>query len=77
MVLVHPPVYQRAPASPAFKQYARSPEISEAEALVADIRAFAGYFCAIALGAEKDPDLQVAFHDIRELRVDVAYPLLG
>ena len=28
------------------------------EALVADIRAFAGYYCAMALGAETDPDLR-------------------
>src|SRR5439155_26795744 len=32
--------------------------------------------CAIALGAEKDVKLAEAFHDIRELRVDVAYPFL-
>ena len=30
----------------------------------------------MALGAENDHDLKLAFHDLRELKVDVAYPLL-
>jgi predicted transport protein len=30
----------------------------------------------MALGAEVDVDLKVAFHDLREIRVDVAYPFL-
>lgn len=60
----------------AFKQYARSPKAGDWEALVTDIRAFAGYFCKMALDAEQDADLKAAFHDIRELRVDVAFPLL-
>ena len=62
----------------AFKAYARSPEATQAgvEALVADIRAFSRYFCAMALGAEADADLKMAFHDLRELKVDVAYPFL-
>jgi len=61
-----------------FKKYARSPEIEKAgvEALLADIRDFARYFCAMALGAEKDPGLSYGFHDLRELKVDVAYPFL-
>lgn len=60
----------------AFKQYARSGQVKSTEQLVADIRTYAGYYCAMALGSEPDPDLKVAFHDIRELRVDVAYPFL-
>ena len=60
----------------AFKQYARSPKAGNVEALVADIRAYAGYFCNMALGAEQDTSLKVAFQDIRELKVDVAFPLL-
>ena len=60
----------------AFKQYARSPKVAGVEALVADIHAFAGYYCAIALGTEQDTALKAAFHDLRELRVDVAYPFL-
>jgi uncharacterized protein with ParB-like and HNH nuclease domain/predicted transport protein len=62
----------------AFKTYARSPMAAQAgvEALVADIRAFARYFCAMALGEETDAELKLAFHDLRELKVDVAYPFL-
>jgi len=62
----------------AFKMHARSPDTAKAgwEALVKDIRSFARYFCAMALDAETDPDLKVAFHDLRELKVDVAYPFL-
>ena len=62
----------------AFKSYARSPEIALAgvDALIADIRTFARYYCAMALGAELDSNLKLAFHDLRELRVDVAYPFL-
>lgn len=62
----------------AFKNYARSPEVLSAgvEALVKDIREFARYYCAIALGAESDPELKQVFHDLRELKVDVATPLL-
>ena len=60
----------------AFKQYANSPQVSSVEALVGDIREFASYYCAMALGAEKDAELQAAFQDLRELKVDVAYPFL-
>lgn len=62
----------------AFKAHARSPTAAQAgvEALVKDIRHFARYFCAMALSAEPDPDLKLAFYDLRELRVDVAYPFL-
>ena len=62
----------------AFKVHARSPKIAAAgvEALVKDIRDFARYYCAMALGLEPDVDLKLAFHDLRELKVDVAYPLL-
>jgi uncharacterized protein with ParB-like and HNH nuclease domain/predicted transport protein len=60
----------------AFKQYARSPKVTGVEALVADIRTFAGYYCAMALGSEQDQELKTAFHDIRELKVDVAFPFL-
>lgn len=62
----------------AFKAYARGPETAAqgVEALVADIRAFSRYFCAMALNAERDAELRQAFQDLRELRVDVAYPFL-
>ena len=60
----------------AFKQYARAFGTTNVEALVTDIRSFAAYYCALALGAEPDADLETAFHDLRELKVDVAYPFL-
>lgn len=44
------------------------------EVLVREVRDFARYFCAMALGAEPDPELKLAFHDLRELKVEVAYP---
>ncbi|MGB3870128.1 MAG: DUF262 domain-containing protein [Flavobacteriales bacterium] len=62
----------------AFKNHARSPEVASAgvEDLVKDIRDYARYFCAMALGAEQDPDLKRAFNDLRDLKVEVAYPFL-
>lgn len=59
----------------AFKQYARNLN-ADVAALVADIHAYATYYCAMALGAEQHPELNQAFHDLRELKVDVAYPFL-
>ena len=62
----------------AFKSHARTPDLAAAgvDALVADIHAFAGYYCAMALGKEADKKLTEAFRDLRELKVDVAYPFL-
>jgi uncharacterized protein with ParB-like and HNH nuclease domain/predicted transport protein len=61
-----------------FKQHARSPNVSQdgVESLVADIRNYARYFCAMTLGTEPDAALKLAFQDLRELKVDVAYPFL-
>ena len=65
-------VYER------FKTYARSPQTAAAgvKGLVEDIRRYSRYFCAMALGGESDSELAMAFQDLRELRVDVAYPFL-
>jgi uncharacterized protein with ParB-like and HNH nuclease domain/predicted transport protein len=60
----------------AFKEFSRLPQNNNVEVLVADIHNFASYYCAIALNAETDPDLKIAFRDIRELKVDVAFPFL-
>ena len=62
----------------AFKTYARSPGVEETgiDAIVADIHRFAEHFCRMALDKEADKELAAAFHDLRELKVDVAYPLL-
>lgn len=62
----------------AFKAHASSPKIAVAgvDALVADVHTFADHYCAMALGVEPDQSLAAAFRDLRELKVDVAYPLL-
>ena len=62
----------------AFKAHACSPVVAAAgvEELVKDIRDFARHFCAMALGTEPDTELKITFHDLRELKVDVAYPFL-
>lgn len=62
----------------AFKVYA-GPLIAQpggVDALVSDVQRFAGHYCAMALDQEADPELSDAFADLRELRVDVAYPLM-
>jgi uncharacterized protein with ParB-like and HNH nuclease domain/predicted transport protein len=62
----------------AFKSYAKRPDVADAgvDALVRDIETLAGYYCSMALGREEDNLLSEAFRDLRELRVDVAYPFL-
>lgn len=59
----------------AFKDYAISTGTATEE-LVADIKKFAEFYCVMALGAEVDEDIKIAFQDIRELKVDVAFPFL-
>lgn len=60
----------------AFKGYARSDRAGGIDNLIADLHDFAEYYCAMALGLETDEWLAVAFADLRELKVDVAYPFL-
>ena len=66
----------------AFKAHARetrndfADDRAHIESLVREIRDYARHFCAMALGTESDPELKAAFQDLRELKVDVAYPLL-
>lgn len=66
----------------AFKGHARTTrtdfadDTSHIESLVREIRDYARHFCAMALGSEADADLKLAFHDLRELKVEVAYPFL-
>lgn len=59
----------------AFKDYAISTGTATEE-LVSDIKKFAEFYCVMALGAEVDEDIKIAFQDIRELKVDVAFPFL-
>ena len=62
----------------AFKSHAQSPEVEAAgiDALVADIHTYARYYCAMALDKETNKDLSLAFRDLRDLKVDVAFPFL-
>lgn len=62
----------------AFKAHTRKPHMEQGgiEALVADIRQFATYYCHMALDPKPAGRLGEAFRDLRELRVDVAYPFL-
>ena len=62
----------------AFKGHAGSPKTAavSVDNLVADIHTYAGYYCAMALDREPDNDLALVFRDLRELKVDVAYPFL-
>ncbi len=66
----------------AFKNHARETrsgaesDDSHVESLVKMIRDYSRYFCAMALGKETDSLLKRAFHDLRELKVDVSYPFL-
>ena len=61
-----------------FKTYSqvRNPEPIEVDSLLADLNEFATYYCAMALGKEPKPRLAAAFRDIRDLKVEVAYPLM-
>lgn len=62
----------------AFKYYAQRSEVISLgmDGLIAELHIYATYYCAMALGKETDVELARAFRDIRELKVDVAYPLL-
>ncbi len=62
----------------AFKLHALTSSVAEkgVDRLVEDIDIYAEYYCAMALGKESDKSLATAFQDLRELKVDVAYPFL-
>ena len=61
----------------AFKAFANTPEVVTAgmRDLVAQIHTYARHYCAMALNQETDKGLALACRDLRELKVDVAYPL--
>ena len=48
----------------------------ETENLAEEIYKYSLYYRSLALGEEKDPRLEDAFKDLRELKVNVVYPLL-
>jgi len=56
-----------------FKSYARQHDV---EKLLISVKEFSSYYCRVALGTESQPALAEVFHDIRELRADVCYPML-
>ncbi|WP_156252436.1 DUF262 and DUF1524 domain-containing protein [Pseudactinotalea terrae] len=62
----------------AFKDYAArsTAEGDTIEALVIELRNYAGRYCAMALGKERDPLLQGAFADLDQIKADVVYPFL-
>lgn len=61
-----------------FKQYERQPAVANAgvESLLSDLHTIANRYCRVVLGKETDPALKAAFHDLRELKVNVVNPLL-
>lgn len=61
----------------AFKSYCPPETLaSDVKVAVEDIRRFSSHYCAIALDAESKLELKLAFRDLRELKMDVAMPLL-
>ena len=62
----------------AFKKYFHGSN-ADVDTLAKEIKNYAHHYCVMALDAESaknTPDLKVAFHDLQELKVSVAYPLL-
>ena len=62
----------------AFKEYSATIKSRETDIddIVKDIRKYAKYYCSMNLNQEEDRDLGFAFNDLKELKVDVAYPML-
>jgi uncharacterized protein with ParB-like and HNH nuclease domain/predicted transport protein len=61
-----------------FKFHASKEDVAKegVEALVKNLRVYSQYYCAMSLGKEQDPALNRAFMDLKEFKVDVAYPFL-
>jgi uncharacterized protein with ParB-like and HNH nuclease domain/predicted transport protein len=62
----------------AFKTHARAAtsDTGSVEPLLSQLRDYAGRYCAVALGQEKDKRLAAGFQDLREIKADVVYPFL-
>lgn len=58
-----------------FKNYFYNSQKDNEEELK-ELKKYAAYFCAMALDKVEDKELKEAFSDLRELKVDVSYPLL-
>ena len=60
-----------------FKRHTREQQAKDnISSLVKDIKSYATFYCAIALGKEDDPNLKTALDDLRELKAVVSYPFL-
>jgi len=59
-----------------FKDFVASRSDESIEPLVAEVRQYAGWYCAMALGKEPLPDLRRAFRDLEQIKTDVVYPFL-
>ncbi|MFC6198853.1 GmrSD restriction endonuclease domain-containing protein [Ponticaulis profundi] len=62
----------------AYKTYSheQAAKDRDVEELVREVWEFSRYYRALVLGQEKDKTLAFSFKDLRELKVDVAYPFL-
>ena len=60
----------------AFKDFVDSRAEEGIESLVEELRQYAGWYCALALGKETDPALRRAFRDLDQIKADVVYPFL-
>ena len=60
----------------AFKSYTMGISSESFEDLLADITRYANYYVWMSREKEQDPELRDMFHDINELRVEVAFPFL-
>ncbi len=78
IILKNHKVHTYAQTYQTFKTHAKNIQADAAgiDAIVIDLHDFAEYYCAIYLGKESDPLLDSAFHDLRELKADVAAPFL-
>lgn len=62
----------------AYKAYSHEQTAKgrEVESLVKEVWEFSRHYGALVLGQEKSKELSLAFKDLREMKVDVAYPFL-
>ena len=78
LTLINGEIPRKGEVYEAFKEYSRSTKATNGgiESLVAEIRRYSRFFCAMAFDKESDPSLREAFYDLKNLKVDVAYPFL-
>lgn len=58
------------------REYSPKKRAAAMKKVLADIQKFAGYYCAMKLGKERDPRLNAVFSDIQELKANTLFPLL-